>query len=109
MRIRAKIQVEMDRVLAKYDAIITPTLNTEAGPITKRFSEWSRGFVASELTAAANLAGLPAITIPSGFGGRGLPTGIELTGRAFNENILLAAAKAYQSATDWHTRRPPME
>jgi Asp-tRNA(Asn)/Glu-tRNA(Gln) amidotransferase A subunit family amidase len=55
------------------------------------------------------VVGLPAITVPSGFGNRGLPTGIEFTGRVFNENLVLAAAHAYQSVTDWHTKYPPIE
>lgn len=109
LRVRRKIQIEMDRLLSKFDAIVTPTLNTEAGPINQRFSEWSRGFVCSELSAAANVAGLPGLTVPSGFGERGLPTGIELTGRAFNENEIITAAMAYQSRTDWHKRFPKVE
>lgn len=107
LRIRVKIQQAMDNLFQDYDAIVTPTLNTEAGPISQRFSEWSRGFVSNEVTAAANVAGLPAITIPNGFGSRGLPTGIELTGRAFDENILLAIATAIQTKTEWHLKHPP--
>ena len=106
MRIRVKIQQSMDRLMANYDAVVTPTLNTEAGPISKKFSEWARGFVSSELTAAANVAGLPGLTIPNGFGERGLPTGIEFTGRAMAENRILAIAMAYQQQTDWHTKHP---
>ena len=106
MRIRVKIQQSMDRLMANYDAVVTPTLNTEAGPISKKFSEWARGFVSSELTAAANVAGLPGLTIPNGFGERGLPTGIEFTGRAMAENRILGIAMAYQQQTDWHTKHP---
>lgn len=109
LRIRRKIQVEMDRLFQKIDLIVTPTLNTESGPISQRFSEWSRGFVSSELSGAANVAGLPGLTIPNGFGARGLPTGIEFTGRALDENTVLAAARAFQSRTDWHTKHPPGE
>ena len=107
LRIRSKIQHAMDGVLANYDAIVTPTLNTEAGSIAQRFSEWSRGFVCSELSGASNVAGLPGLTIPNGFGERGLPTGIEFTGRALDENTILAIACAYQKQTDWHTKHPP--
>ena len=71
------------RLLANFDAIVTPTLNTEAGPITQRFTEWSRGFVCSELSGAANVAGLPGLTIPNGFGARrDCRREIEFTGRA---------------------------
>ncbi|WP_010583063.1 amidase [Schlesneria paludicola] len=109
LRIRTKIQHALDDIIAPFDAIVTPTLSTEAGPIEQRFSQWSRGFVCSELSAAANVAGLPGITIPSGFGHRGLPTGIEFTGRAFNEHSILAAAIACQKSSDWHTRHPALK
>jgi aspartyl-tRNA(Asn)/glutamyl-tRNA(Gln) amidotransferase subunit A len=99
----------MDELLTGFDAIVTPTLNTEAGPVAQRFSEWSRGFVCSELSAAANVAGLPGLTVPSGFGRRGLPTGIEFTARAFNENEVIAAAMAFQSRTDWHNQHPKID
>jgi len=108
LRIRGKIQRAMDELLARYDAIVTPTLNTEAGPITQRFTEWSKGFVCSELSGAANVAGLPGLTVPNGFGERGLPTGLEFTGRALNESVILSAAKTYQGLTDWHTKHPTL-
>jgi aspartyl-tRNA(Asn)/glutamyl-tRNA(Gln) amidotransferase subunit A len=109
LRIRRRIQQEIDQVFETVDLIVTPTLNTESGPIDQKFSDWSRGFVSSELSGAANAAGLPALTVPSGFGERGLPTGIEFTARAFDENTILAAACAFQTRTEWHTRFPDVE
>lgn len=106
LRIRAKIQQAMDSLLSKFDAIVTPTMNTEAGPINQKFSEWTRGFVCSDVSAAANVAGLPGISIPNGMGERGLPTAIEFTGRAFNDSVVLAAAIEYQRQTDWHLKHP---
>ena len=109
LRIRTRIQKSMDALLADFDAIVTPTLNTEAGPIDQPFAQWSRGFVCSELSAAANVAGLPGITIPNGFGGRGLPTGIEFTGRAFGEQTILAAAMACEQSSRGQTRYPNLD
>lgn len=106
LRIRGKIQREIDAVLKDFDAVITPTLNTEAGPVSQKFAEWSRGFVSTDLSGAANAIGLPGITIPNGFGGRGLPTGLEFTGRVLGENVILAAANAYQHRTEWHRKFP---
>lgn len=106
LRIRGKIQREIDAALKDYDAVVTPTLNTEAGPINQKFAEWSRGFVSTDLSGAANAAGLPGITVPNGFGARGLPSGLEFTGRAFGENAILAAASAFQRRTDWHLKFP---
>jgi len=56
--------------------------------------------------AAGNVAGLPAISLPNGFGERGLPTAMQIVGRVGGENAILAVARAYQARTDWHTRRP---
>lgn len=106
LRIRAKIQRAIDSALTGFDAVVTPTLNTEAGPINQPFTDWSRGFVCTEISGAANAAGLPGITVPNGFGPRGLPSGLEFTGRAFGENQILAAAVAFQNRTAWHRKFP---
>jgi aspartyl-tRNA(Asn)/glutamyl-tRNA(Gln) amidotransferase subunit A len=57
-------------------------------------------------TAPLNLAGLPVLTQPCGFDGSGLPVGLQLAGRAWEEGTLLALGHAFQRLTDWHTRRP---
>jgi Asp-tRNA(Asn)/Glu-tRNA(Gln) amidotransferase A subunit family amidase len=63
--------------------------------------------VALTLTAAPfNLAGLPAISVPCGFTSGGLPIGLQLAGRPFEEATVLQAAHAYEQATEWHTRSP---
>ena len=57
-------------------------------------------------TVSANLAGLPAISIPCGFAGGTLPVGLQLTGRFFDEATLLRAADAYERVTDWRSQSP---
>ena len=61
---------------------------------------------AGHCTRAINYLGLPAISVPAGFDGRGLPVGFQLVGRPFTEGLLLRAADAYQRVTDWHRKKP---
>lgn len=108
LRIRRRMQRELDAWIAPFDAIVSPTLTTVAGPNNRPFAEWSRGYVNSSIGAAANVSGLPGITVLNGFGQDGLPTGLQFTSRAFAENRLLAVAQQYQQVTDWHTRSPDL-
>lgn len=108
LRIRRKFQRELDYWMAPFDAVVSPTLMTVAGPNDRPFAEWSRGYVNSSIGAAANAAGLPGITVLNGFGQDGLPTGLQFTSRAFQEHRLLAVAQRYQQLTDWHTRMPQL-
>lgn len=107
-RIRRKIQQQLHALLAPYDAILAPTLNTVSGPIDQPFRVWSSGFSSTQLSGASNLAGVPAISVPNGFGTGGLPTAMQFVGSAFSEARLLGLAAAYQSRTDWHRRIPPV-
>ncbi len=105
-RVRRKIQVELDDLLAKFDAVVSPTLATVSPPLDQSFGEYQRGFSSSQIGGAGNVAGVPAITVPNGFGEGGRPTALQFVGRAFDENRLLTIAAAYQSATEWHKRTP---
>jgi aspartyl-tRNA(Asn)/glutamyl-tRNA(Gln) amidotransferase subunit A len=107
MRIRRHIAREMDALCARYDALVCPTLITVAPPADESFVNVFRRR-GPQLGAAGNLAGLPAITVPNGFGERGLPTAIQFVGRAWQENRILAVARGYQQRTDWHLRLPPI-
>lgn len=98
----------LDVLLARYDAIVCPTTAVVASPLDVRFDEYAGQVRRLAIGAAGNLAGLPAISLPNGFGERGLPTGLQLVGRAGSEASLLAVARAYQARTDWHLRRPPI-
>jgi len=78
-------------------------------PLDRRSTEGPKPKVRglTELGAAGNLAGLPAVSLPCGFA-EGLPVAIQLVGRPFSENTLLAIGREFQRQTDWHRRRPPM-
>jgi aspartyl-tRNA(Asn)/glutamyl-tRNA(Gln) amidotransferase subunit A len=64
--------------------------------------------IANRLTVPCNLTGMPAISVPCGFAGE-LPVGLQVMGPAFAEGLVLRVARAYEAATDWHARRPPLE
>lgn len=106
LRIRGVLNRQLDELLSHFDSVLAPTTVTVAPPIAKTFAEYSAGFRYSQLGVASNLAGVPAISLPNGFGERGLPTGLMFVGRAFDETTLLAAAVAFQRQTDWHLKHP---
>jgi aspartyl-tRNA(Asn)/glutamyl-tRNA(Gln) amidotransferase subunit A len=109
MRTRRRIRTELDALYARYDALVAPSRSTVAYPIGEDFQRAYPGFGGGlAIIPAGNLAGQPAISVPSGFGPNNLPTGIQFTGRAWSEARLLTLAHAYQQATDWHRRRPPV-
>jgi aspartyl-tRNA(Asn)/glutamyl-tRNA(Gln) amidotransferase subunit A len=107
LRIRRHIGRAVDMLMAQYDAVLAPTTNAVAYPIDERFPTSRTRSVGSALGAAGNVAGIPAISVPSGSGARGLPTAIQFVGRAREENRILAVANAYQRLTDCHLRLPP--
>jgi aspartyl-tRNA(Asn)/glutamyl-tRNA(Gln) amidotransferase subunit A len=55
-----------------------------------------------------NITGMPAVSVPNGFSSSGLPLGFQIAGPLFDDARVLRAARAYERATDWHTRRPPI-
>ncbi|QDT15772.1 amidase [Alienimonas californiensis] len=106
LRVRAKFARALDRLFAPFDAIVTPARATVAQPLGMPFRRYAPGATAETLGGPANAAGLPGLCLPNGFDADGLPTGLNLVGRAFGENRVLAVGRAYQAVTDWHTRRP---
>lgn len=107
-RIRRIIQREFDKLLAPYDAVVLPARSSVAPPINRPFAEWGRKWRHSQMGTAENAAGVPALTLPNGFGPHGLPTAIHFVSRAFEENRLLAIGRYLQSKTDWHTKQPKL-
>jgi aspartyl-tRNA(Asn)/glutamyl-tRNA(Gln) amidotransferase subunit A len=62
----------------------------------------------TQYTRPFNLTGLPAMSVPCGFSAKGLPAGLQLAGRPFDEETVLRAGHAFEQATAWHLRRPPL-
>lgn len=107
LRVRQLGGRALDALLAPFDAIVSPTLRQVASRLTARFSDDDAEDSGPSIDGAGNLCGLPAITVPNGFGERDLPTGLMFTGRAYADATILAAAQAFQTRTTWHARRPP--
>lgn len=108
LRIRRHIGRALDALLAPYDALVVPTQATVANPIDTSFADYQRSWHETPIGGAENAAGVPAVSVPNGFGEQGLPTGLALVGRAFEENRLIAVARCFQEATDWHTKHPDL-
>ena len=107
LRLRRTIAVAIDRLLERYDALLSPTQPNVAPPADRPWGEEPEEWAADPLGAFGSCLGLPAISVPMGFTGEGLPAGLQVLGRAYDENVVLAVAAAYQELTDWHTRHPP--
>jgi len=107
MRLRAPMRRAWAEMFRKVDVLAAPSRATVSYPVDRTFDKAYPGIGASSPIGASNLVGVPAVSVPNGFGQNGLPTGIQLVGPAWGERALLELAVAYQSATDWHTRRPP--
>ncbi|OLC58524.1 MAG: hypothetical protein AUH85_00680 [Chloroflexi bacterium 13_1_40CM_4_68_4] len=100
---RLSITRDLRALFDDLDALVGPTLVAEAPTLDTDLREMRRGIGPAVFGA---LAGLPAVSIPMGFGSHGMPLGLSLTGDLFAEGTIVAIASAYQRDTDWHERRP---
>ena len=105
-RIRSEICRETTEVLRDVDVLATPTTPKPATPFTVAYDP-ELGFPRSNM-APFNLTGLPTLALPCGFSASGLPLSLQLSGRPFEEATVLRVGHAYEKATAWHTRRPPV-
>jgi len=107
LRLRAFVVREADRVLSEFDALVAPGRPAVASALDREFRSAARGNVPDIMGAIGNAAGLPAIAVPNGVSEAGLPTSLQFMGRAWEENTVLAAARAWQGITDYHLHHPP--
>jgi aspartyl-tRNA(Asn)/glutamyl-tRNA(Gln) amidotransferase subunit A len=107
LKARTLLRQDFERVFARYDILLSPTSPTVAFPIGERVDDPLAMYRADLCTIPANLAGIPALSVPCGFS-QGLPVGLQIMGPAFSEETLLRVAFAYEQHTDHHTKRPPL-
>jgi aspartyl-tRNA(Asn)/glutamyl-tRNA(Gln) amidotransferase subunit A len=107
LRLRRPAAAALDALLAQVDAIAAPTLPTVAWPIDAAFDKVYPDYPGgTSIGGAANLCGVPGLFLMNGTGEGGLPTGLQLTGRALGEGALLGIGRRYQQRTNFHRLRP---
>jgi aspartyl-tRNA(Asn)/glutamyl-tRNA(Gln) amidotransferase subunit A len=104
-KIRRLIQEELTAKLNSVDVILGPTTPTAAFKLGEKIADPIQNYLADVFTVAANLAGLPALSIPTGYDNK-LPVGLQLMGKHFSESRLLSIAHHYQLHTSWHLASP---
>jgi aspartyl-tRNA(Asn)/glutamyl-tRNA(Gln) amidotransferase subunit A len=103
-KVRTKIKQEMDKILEQVDCLLTPTAPHVAFKIGAQSDDPLKMYLEDIFMAGASLAGLPAMSVPCGFD-NGLPVGLQLIGRRFDEATLFKAGQAYEQATEWHLKK----
>ena len=104
-KVRTLIRREFAQIFQRCQLVVTPTAPTVAfkqGEVTDPYQMYLNDI----FTIPANIAGLPAISVPCGAGRDGLPVGLQLIANAWEEPTLFRAARAYEQATDWHAKHP---
>ena len=105
-KVRTKIREDFDNAFKSVDCVITPTAPTAAFKIGEKIEDPLSMYLSDIFTIPVNLAGLPAMSIPCGFTEGGLPIGMQIIAKPFDEETIFRTAYAYEQNTDWHKRRP---
>jgi aspartyl-tRNA(Asn)/glutamyl-tRNA(Gln) amidotransferase subunit A len=106
-KVRTLVRRDFQQAFERVDLIVAPTTPGVAFKMGEK-EDPIQMYLNDIFTIPVNLAGLPGVSIPGGFTQTGLPIGLQLIGRAFDEALLLRAAHAYQQVTTWHQRKPPL-
>jgi aspartyl-tRNA(Asn)/glutamyl-tRNA(Gln) amidotransferase subunit A len=104
-RTQAEVRKRCEHFFETYDLLILPTTPITAPPI-EGLDALEQAARLTRFTAPFNLTGLPALSVPCGFTGNGLPIGLQIISRAWADARVLNAGYAYEQSTDWHKRRP---
>lgn len=114
LRVRTLVKEAFQRAFDGLDAILCPTLPATAARVNQDTFTFPSGAQRSVTdayvghSAPANVTGLPGLSVPCGFDAVGLPIGLQIIGRPFDEAAVLRIGQAYETATDWNDRRPPL-
>ena len=105
---RTLIRDDFDQAYGEVDVILAPTSPTTAFPVGEKADDPLQMYLTDIFTLSMNLAGTCGLSMPCGFDSAGLPIGLQVMGPVLGEEQVLRVAYAYEQATDWHTRRPPL-
>ena len=108
LKVRRLVRQDYDRAFGEVDLLVGPVTPTPAFRLGEKIDDPLAMYLFDLYTIGANLAGIAAISIPCGFSSLGLPIGLQLQAPPFEEERLLRAAHMFQTATDWHERRPSL-
>jgi aspartyl-tRNA(Asn)/glutamyl-tRNA(Gln) amidotransferase subunit A len=107
-KVRTLIKRDFDQAFKHVDILATPTTPEPAFRAGEKTQDPLKMYLSDIFTNSVNLAGVPAISVPCGFTGGGLPVGLQFIGPHFDEAAVLRAAHAYEQSTDWHKKRPAL-
>jgi aspartyl-tRNA(Asn)/glutamyl-tRNA(Gln) amidotransferase subunit A len=105
-KVRTLIRRDFERAFERCDVLATPVAPTTAFRLGEKVADPLQMYLSDIFTISVNLAGLPGLSVPCGLDLAGLPIGLQIVGRPFDETAVLRAGHAYEQATDWHTRVP---
>ncbi len=108
LQLRTLLRREFEQAFEQVDLLITPTTPTPAFKFGEKTADPLAMYLEDIYTVSANLVGIPGLSVPCGFTDTGLPVGMQLLGKWFDEERILRVGHIYQQATDWHTRRPAL-
>jgi aspartyl-tRNA(Asn)/glutamyl-tRNA(Gln) amidotransferase subunit A len=106
LKVRTLIARDFAQVFKDFDCIVTPTSPTCAFRLGEKLKDPLSMYLSDIYTISVNLAGIPAMSIPCGFSKKGLPVGLQIMARPFNEEMIFRTAHAYEQATPWHKMKP---
>lgn len=106
LKVRTLIKQDFEAVFKDFDCIITPTSPTPAFKIAEKLDDPLKMYLSDIYTISVNLCGIPAISIPCGFSKKGLPVGLQILAKPFNEEMLFRVAHTYEQDTEWHKIKP---
>jgi aspartyl-tRNA(Asn)/glutamyl-tRNA(Gln) amidotransferase subunit A len=107
-QVRTLILKDFEKVFEEVDVLCAPVFPTEAFKLGENLDDPLAMYMADALTIPPSAAGIPALSVPCGFSGAGLPIGMQIIGPQFSEDLILRVGHQYQGVTDWHTKMPAL-